>query len=103
MHFALSSCGAGLLLLPERPRCLPRPLPCLRPYHISALYVVDLVTFRRLRAGDRLRAAGVADGTRLAGVCGVRGAGCSPPWVFTGLVANQDCVFRRHVTFAIEV
>jgi len=26
-----------------------------RPYHISALYVVDLVTFRRLRAGDRLR------------------------------------------------
>jgi UDP-glucose:glycoprotein glucosyltransferase len=26
-----------------------------RPYHISALYVVDLVQFRRLAAGDRLR------------------------------------------------
>ncbi len=26
-----------------------------RRYHISALYVVDLVTFRRLAAGDRLR------------------------------------------------
>lgn len=26
-----------------------------KPYHISALYVVDLVTFRRLRAGDSLR------------------------------------------------
>ncbi|KAI9019525.1 UDP-glucose:glycoprotein glucosyltransferase-domain-containing protein [Phycomyces nitens] len=27
-----------------------------RPYHISALYVVDLVQFRRMAAGDRLRA-----------------------------------------------
>ncbi|CAO3644351.1 unnamed protein product [Cunninghamella echinulata] len=27
-----------------------------RPYHISALYVVDLVRFRQLAAGDRLRA-----------------------------------------------
>ena len=26
-----------------------------RPYHISALYVVDLVKFRRIAAGDRLR------------------------------------------------
>jgi UDP-glucose:glycoprotein glucosyltransferase len=26
-----------------------------RPYHISALYVVDLVKFRQLAAGDRLR------------------------------------------------
>lgn len=26
-----------------------------RRYHISALYVVDLVAFRRLAAGDRLR------------------------------------------------
>ncbi|KAL5111563.1 UDP-glucose:glycoprotein glucosyltransferase 1 [Taenia crassiceps] len=26
-----------------------------RPYHISALYVVDLVRFRRMAAGDRLR------------------------------------------------
>lgn len=26
-----------------------------RPYHISALYVVDLVRFRRIAAGDRLR------------------------------------------------
>ncbi len=26
-----------------------------RPYHISALYVVDLVRFRRVAAGDRLR------------------------------------------------
>ncbi len=26
-----------------------------RPYHISALYVVDLVRFRQLAAGDRLR------------------------------------------------
>lgn len=26
-----------------------------RPYHISALYVVDLTRFRRLAAGDRLR------------------------------------------------
>lgn len=27
-----------------------------KPYHISALYVVDLVRFRQLAAGDRLRA-----------------------------------------------
>ena len=27
-----------------------------RPYHISALYVVDLVTFRRQAVGDQLRA-----------------------------------------------
>jgi UDP-glucose:glycoprotein glucosyltransferase len=27
-----------------------------KPYHISALYVVDLRTFRRIAAGDRLRA-----------------------------------------------
>lgn len=26
-----------------------------RPYHISALYVVDLVRFRKMAAGDRLR------------------------------------------------
>ena len=26
-----------------------------RPYHISALYIVDLVRFRQLAAGDRLR------------------------------------------------
>ncbi len=26
-----------------------------RPYHISALYVIDLVRFRELAAGDRLR------------------------------------------------
>lgn len=26
-----------------------------RPYHISALYVVDLVRFRQVAAGDRLR------------------------------------------------
>jgi UDP-glucose:glycoprotein glucosyltransferase len=28
-----------------------------RPYHISALYVIDLKRFRRLAAGDRLRAS----------------------------------------------
>ena len=26
-----------------------------RPYHISALYVIDLDVFRQLAAGDRLR------------------------------------------------
>lgn len=26
-----------------------------RPYHISALYVIDLIKFRQMRAGDRLR------------------------------------------------
>lgn len=26
-----------------------------KPYHISALYVVDLLQFRRMRAGDTLR------------------------------------------------
>lgn len=26
-----------------------------KPYHISALYVVDLVKFRQVAAGDRLR------------------------------------------------
>lgn len=26
-----------------------------RPYHISALYVVDLIRFRQFAAGDRLR------------------------------------------------
>lgn len=26
-----------------------------RPYHISALYVIDLVRFRKMAAGDRLR------------------------------------------------
>jgi UDP-glucose:glycoprotein glucosyltransferase len=26
-----------------------------RPYHISALYVIDLVKFRQVAAGDRLR------------------------------------------------
>ena len=30
-------------------------IPPGRPYHISALYVVDLVKFRRIAAGDRLR------------------------------------------------
>lgn len=27
-----------------------------KPYHISALYVIDLVKFRKMAAGDRLRA-----------------------------------------------
>lgn len=86
-----------------------------RPYHISALYVVDLIRFRAMAAGDQLRimCASAAMGGRVGGrelgraahLCSLLGAfflrisACMPlgPWLFCS-AAMTASVLHAHIS-----